>query len=135
MQDIVEKINLQLDDIALKYNLNSQTNKKTYTLNQTIQLLNKLDNSSKTNKTNKTEKLDDLINILQIELFEKNNIDHLLNQIINCANNETYETITRCSQSIQNIIDNNFLQSNIKNKLNELIKLLIDQKNLRINSP
>jgi hypothetical protein len=130
--DSLDVINAQLDQIAIKYNI-SLSNTKKYTLDQTIQLLNKLEQSSKLQYTSDTKPqpkftvLQDLVQKLNTELCvkESESIDHILNEIIGCIRNETVESRNFCVQQIQKIIDENYLKSNIKKKLNGLIELLI----------
>ena len=139
--DSIEKINTELDKIATKYNIPLKSNnQQSYTLVQTIQLLNKLDKKINSNTNTNTDInvnssksqhkfgiLEELTSKLESELCEKEskNVDHILNEIIGCIRNETIDSRTQCANQVQKILDENYFKSNIKNKLKALIELLI----------
>jgi hypothetical protein len=125
--DFIDIINTQLDQIAIKYNIN-RNNTKTYTLDQTIKLLNKLEpvDSKIINAKTKFSILQNLVYKLNEELCvkEAQSIDYILNEIIECLENETSTTRNECAKQIQKILDEKYLKSNIKKKLNTLIDLV-----------
>jgi len=125
--DFIDTINTQLDQIAIKYNIN-RNNTKTYTLDQTIQLLNKLEpvDPKIINAKTKFSILQNLVYKLNEELCvkEAQSIDYILNEIIECLENETSTTRNECAKQIQKILDEKYLKSNIKKKLNTLIDLV-----------
>ena len=130
--DSIEKINTELDQIANKYNIPLKSNnQQSYTLVQTIQLLNKLEINSNNNNSSKPQNkfniLEELTSKLETELCEKEskNVDHILNEIIECIRNETIGSKTQCANQVQKILDENYFKSNIKNKLKALIELLV----------
>lgn len=116
----------QLDKISAKYNIISPEKKNNiYTLDQTLQLLNNL--STKNKKTNKNlTELDNLVLSLedQICVKQSKNVDNILNEIIRCVQNETSENKKKCSEQIKQIINENYLNINIKKKLVLLIDLI-----------
>lgn len=124
---LIDQINTELDQIAAKYNIYNQS-QQTYTLGQTIQLLDKLDKiKSETKLTIQPNTLQNLTTQLETQLYEQEstNVDHILNEIIECARTEIYESRILCTKQIQKILDENYLKSNIKNKLKALVELLV----------
>lgn len=140
MKDI-SKINDKLDGLISKYNivkpLNTQS--QTLSLDQAISLLAGIETkykfdskpSSKPNsklnfpKTKYTI-LQDLVTKLEYELCvkESKNVDFVLNEIIGCLKSETPEAKKICSDQINKMLETNYFNSNIKNKLKSLIGLM-----------
>jgi hypothetical protein len=102
---------------------------KTYTLDQTLQLLNKIEqiNPKIIHGKTKLGVLQNLVYKLNEELCIKNSqsIDHILNEIIVCIEHENTLSRNECAKQIQKILDENYLKSNIKKKLNTLVDLLV----------
>jgi hypothetical protein len=126
--EFIDTINTQLDKIAIKYDIN-RISTKTYTLDQTLQLLNKIEQINPKIIHGKTKfgVLQNLVYKLNEELCIKNSqsIDHILNEIIVCIEHENTLSRNECAKQIQKILDENYLKSNIKKKLNTLVDLLV----------
>ncbi len=143
MEDI-SKINNKLDELISKYDNNAtqsnpsnpsnQSNKSNLSIDQMISLLGSIETKYKFNSApvtslapkTKYSILQDLVTKLEYELCvkESKNVDSVLNEIIGCLRSETPEIRSICSAQIKKMLETNYFNSNIKNKLNALIGLM-----------
>jgi len=133
MEDI-SKLDKILDNLKSKYNLTQSAKSQQFTLDQTINLLGSLETKYKpksitptTAPKTKYSILQDLVSKLEYELCvkESKNVDETLNEIIGCLKFETTESKKICVAQINKMLETNYFNSNIKNKLKALIKLIL----------
>lgn len=111
---------------------NTSNNKNIYTIDDLLNIFNRLEQKNSPNKANNNlSNMEKFILILENEICIKKNIyvDHILNEIIKCIQTESQEIKKICSNQIKFILKNyNNLNSNIKIKLNMLNDLMINSK-------
>ena len=111
---------------------NTSNNKNIYTIDDLLNIFNRLEQKNSPNKANNNlSNMEKFILILENEICIKKNIyvDHILNEIIKCIQTESQEVKKICSNQIKFILKNyNNLNSNIKIKLNMLNDLMINSK-------
>ncbi len=111
---------------------NTSNNKNIYTIDDLLNIFNRLEQKNSPNKANNNlSNMEKFILILENEICIKKNIyvDHILNEIIKCIQTESQEVKKICSNQIKFILKNyNNLNSNIKIKLNMLNDLMISSK-------
>jgi hypothetical protein len=147
----INKIADKIDLISSKYNIISNSNKKSYTLDDFNTSLNKLEKliqnknltpdeniylqSIKSIKSSKSIPLmETLVYHLENQLsINKNSaidnmIDSIIESIINCIPTESTEIKKSCANKIKIIVNENYFKPNIKNKLLLLVNLIINSK-------
>jgi hypothetical protein len=133
ISDQLNNISNKIDIIASKLNIKNTSDKKlSYTIDNLLLVLNKFEQKQdiSTNIKKNTSEMEALVYQLEDEICIKQNlfIDNIINEIIKCIQLETTELKKICSNKIKLILNNNNLNSNIRNKLILLNNLIINSK-------
>jgi hypothetical protein len=125
----IDKIINKIDLIASKLNIQDTSDNKTYTFDDLLIRLKKLDKLILNNNESLSQ-IEILTNNLEHELCIKQSIaiDSYINDIIGCLQSETPEIKNKCANQIKIILNENSFKSNTTKKLIALIDLIINSK-------